>query len=153
MITSNPYDLFQIQFLIMKPALLIFTCFLLDSGMNTDLLRPTIILDLSSDKIEKGNWEYQLTQDLGLKVKDLTENEKSSLHLANGIKVVEIHNGKNSHITQMRVGFVILKANNIPIHSTEQFHEVLSTQHECSVILEGVYPDSPTVFYYAFELE
>jgi hypothetical protein len=92
-------------------------------------------------------------QDLGLKVKDLAENEKALLHLTNGIKVVEINNGKTRHITQIRVGFIILKANNIPIHSSEQFHEILSRQNECSVMLEGIYEGSATLHHYAFELD
>ena len=57
------------------------------------------------------------------------------------------------HITQMRLGFIILKVNNIPINSSDQFREVVSRQSECSVILEGIYADSPSVCYYAFELD
>ena len=92
-------------------------------------------------------------QDIGLKVIDLTQNEKALRHLMGGVKVIEIHKGKSRHITQMRVGFIILKVNNISISSSDQFSEILSRQNECSVILEGVYPDSPITYYYAFEIE
>lgn len=97
--------------------------------------------------------ESAIIQDLGFKVIDLTENEKVSLHLSGGVKVVEIYSNKTGHITQMRIGFIILKTNNIPISSKQQFHEILSRQNECSVVLEGIYAGSATSYYYAFELD
>ncbi len=92
-------------------------------------------------------------QELGLVVSDLTEKEKEMLRVTNGIKVIGFMKGRAIHLTQMRVGFIILKVNNIPINSSDQFHEELSRLSECSVILEGIYEDSPSVCYYAFELE
>lgn len=92
-------------------------------------------------------------QSIGLEVVDLTDQEKKTLGVKEGIKVIHINEEQRNDVNKMRKGFIILRLNNVPVVSKEQFSKIISTQNESIVMLEGVYMEAPSVCcYYAFEI-
>jgi hypothetical protein len=93
------------------------------------------------------------SQSLGLEVADLTEKDRTTFKVKQGIKVTRIYELKGKRNTEIRVGFIIQCVNNISIDSKDQFWDIVSKEKESVLVLEGIYPDSPSIRYYAFEIE
>jgi hypothetical protein len=49
----------------------------------------------------------------------------------------------------MRLGFIILKENNIPVGTVEEFLTGLQ-KISGDIMIEGIYPGSPIEYYYGF---
>lgn len=95
----------------------------------------------------------QAQQVSGIEVADLTVEEKKTLQLEKGVKVIHVSKKKTNKENKIREGFIILRLNNIPIVSKEQFLQIISCQNESIILLEGVYMESPSVCcYYSFEI-
>jgi S1-C subfamily serine protease len=63
--------------------------------------------------------------------------------------VSKLYSGKLRSYTGIREGFIITKINRTPVKSVKELIELLESQ-EGGVMIEGVYPGDPTVYYYAF---
>jgi Do/DeqQ family serine protease len=88
-----------------------------------------------------------VSQKLGAKFKNATDEEKEELGISNGVKIIEILPGKLSR-EGVQEGFIITKVNNQKITSVEQLEEIIE-KIEGGVYIEGIYPDG-VVAYYAF---
>jgi Do/DeqQ family serine protease len=88
---------------------------------------------------------------LGAEFQTLDKKEARKLDIAGGVKVIQLNEGKLSNQTDMREGFVIVKADGRQIGSVEDLEAALKGK-QGGVMLEGVYPDRPGTFYYAFGL-
>ncbi|MFW5851896.1 MAG: Do family serine endopeptidase [Bacteroidota bacterium] len=98
--------------------------------------------------IEKENADVMVTQ-LGISLKEIDGAILSELNISDGVQVEKIAEGLIRKHTTMRDGFIITKLNNKPISSVEQFMELMKKQ-KGGILIEGVYPDAPGTFYYAF---
>ncbi len=80
----------------------------------------------------------------------IPENEKESLRLKNGLKIIEMSKGllRNGGV---REGFIILRINNISINSQKDIELALANANDGFLKVEGVYPDGMRIIY-GFEL-
>ncbi|MDA3883252.1 MAG: Do family serine endopeptidase [Bacteroidales bacterium] len=97
---------------------------------------------------EKSESDGMVAQ-LGISLKEVDSAVLSELNISNGIQVKEIADGLIRKHTTMRDGFIITKLNNSNISDVEQFTELMKKQNG-GILIEGVYPDVPGTFYYAF---
>lgn len=86
---------------------------------------------------------------LGARLDELTADEKQSLQLRSGIKIKSLHPGKLKS-SGIREGFIITKANRVPITSVEDFKKVVVSANE-GLFLTGINPNG-RVEYYAINL-
>ncbi len=63
--------------------------------------------------------------------------------------MVQLGHGKLASQTDLREGFIITKVDGKPVKSTEDLSAALY-EKQGGVMLEGVYPDRPGTYYYAF---
>ena len=86
---------------------------------------------------------------LGAEFRTLGEKEAKRLEIPAGVVVTQLGEGKLSNQTDMQEGFVITKVDGKPVKSVEDLTAALKGK-EGGVMLEGVYPDRPGSYYYAF---
>jgi len=99
---------------------------------------------------KEGNTEIVRTESvsiLGAKYAAVSGKEKSRLGIENGLKVIELQNGK-LRSNGIREGFIILKVNNELVKSTSDLERIIS-DIKGGIYIEGVYPNGITA-YYAF---
>lgn len=87
----------------------------------------------------------------GIELENLSDSEKKALKVPGGVKVTGITNGIISRQTNMQDGFIITRVNRIAIKSKEDFIRELKDK-KGGILLEGIYPSVPAVYYYAFGL-
>ena len=94
----------------------------------------------------------EMLTNLGIKIQELSEQEKDKLKLSNGLKIIEIQNGKINNYTNIKAGFIIIKVNGKPVKTREEFiKEYLNTKEVFT--LEGVYPNSSVIYFYSFDID
>jgi Do/DeqQ family serine protease len=86
---------------------------------------------------------------LGAKVVNLTDQERQKLGIKNGVKVMELQEGKLKD-EGVKPGFIITQVNNTPIRSVEELEKLFNSV-KGGVYIEGVYQNG-MVAYYAFGL-
>lgn len=86
---------------------------------------------------------------LGAEFRTLGEKEAKKLEIPAGVVVTQLGEGKLSNQTDMQEGFIITKVDGKPVKSVEDLTAALKGK-EGGVMLEGVYPDRPGSYYYAF---
>ena len=87
---------------------------------------------------------------LGAKLEKLTDQELESLGIRYGIKVKSLEDGKLKE-AGVREGYIITKANRMPITSPDDFSKVILNASE-GLFIAGLYPDGK-IAYYAINLE
>lgn len=85
---------------------------------------------------------------LGATLKELSDDTKSKLNLKGGVQVQEITSGKFKS-AGIQKGFIILQINNKPVYSVEDVEKTIASING-GVYIEGIYPNSKAVYYYAF---
>lgn len=88
---------------------------------------------------------------LGVKVENLTPSELRSLGIKGGVKVTDLKEGKLSQFTDIHRGFVITQIDDEAVNNTEDFVNILKNKNG-KVLLEGVYPNKPMSYLYAFRM-
>lgn len=102
----------------------------------------------NTDVVKKTDAAGMLTA-LGADFQTLGEKEARKLEIPGGVVVTQIHNGKIANQTDMREGFIITKVDNKPVKSVEDLTAALNGK-QGGVMVEGIYPDRPGAYYYAF---
>ena len=107
-------------------------------------------------KNKQGNTEVvkktdasSVTAILGAEFQTLSGKEASKLDLPGGVKVIQLGRGKLADQTDLRAGFIITKVDGKPVRTAEDLVAQLSDRSG-GVMLEGIYPDRPGAYYYAF---
>jgi S1-C subfamily serine protease len=90
-----------------------------------------------------------ITTVLGVEFQTLPEKEARKMDLPGGVKVVHLGNGKLANQTDIHEGFIVTKVDGKSVKTAEELTAMLSGR-QGGVMLEGVYPDRPGAFYYAF---
>ena len=88
---------------------------------------------------------------LGVELEDLSTRELHQLNIPNGVRIVNLQEGKLTQSTDIRRGFIITGIDNQAVKSAADFERILS-QKQGGVMLEGIYPDRMGLYYYAFGL-
>ena len=89
--------------------------------------------------------------DLGIRIEDLNPSERSRLDIDGGVRIAEIRPGVISQNTRMREGFIVTKVNEKPVRSGQDLTRMLKSKNG-GIMVEGIYPGDPTVYFYAFGL-
>lgn len=90
-----------------------------------------------------------LSQALGVELQTLPSKEAKQLDLPGGVQVTQIGKGKIANQTDMAEGFVIIKVDGNTVKTVDELTDALAKK-QGGVMLEGIYPDRPGTFYYAF---
>lgn len=117
---------------------------------NGKLNSTSVVLknkNLGLDFLSKSNLEVDDL--LGVSFEELTDSEKRNLGIKAGVKVKRIGDGAIRKYTDMRDGFVITHIDRQPVTSQKKLVEILKGK-KGGVMVEGIYPDFPGTFYYAF---
>ena len=101
--------------------------------------------------VVKRDEQGEIIDMLGAEFTPLSSKEKEDNNLSGGLKVTKLMTGKLRSQTDMRVGFIITKVDRYPVHSVEDLTRALK-EKSGGVMIEGVYPGSSQVYYYAFGL-
>lgn len=86
---------------------------------------------------------------LGVDLSALSAAEAKELGVTGGVQVEELYPGALSAQTEIKKGFVITKVNKKAVKSVEEVKQAIDNT-DGGIMLEGVYPGNPTVYYYAF---
>jgi len=87
---------------------------------------------------------------LGASFESVSREELQKLRIRNGIKVTKLSDGKLK-ANGVREGFIIVKANRMPVTSEKDFEQIVATASE-GLFLSGIYPNGKTA-YFAIDLE
>jgi Do/DeqQ family serine protease len=109
---------------------------LLNSRGNTDAVRKQ---------------DSQAMSALGVDLQPLDPEELSRLNLRAGVRVSQVHDGKIRQYTDIRPGFIITTLDHQAVKSVEDVSRILNNK-QGGVMIEGIYPDRPGLYYYAFGL-
>ena len=94
------------------------------------------------------NGDAFYNSEFGLMLQPINQNEMSRLNIKNGLKIVEIRQGRfmNSGVP---VDFVITKVNGYAVHSKSELENALKNTRSRRTTIEGVFPNGMTgSFYY-----
>jgi len=86
---------------------------------------------------------------LGIEIENIDNETKEKLEIENGVIVTKIVQGKISKHTNMKTGFIITKIDKTLVKDADHFKEILKNK-KGGTMLEGIYPDIPGDFYFAF---
>ncbi|MBK8557885.1 MAG: Do family serine endopeptidase [Lewinellaceae bacterium] len=104
---------------------------------NTDVVRKTE--------------QSEILKALGAEFQSLPKAKAEKMGIEGGVEVTHLSVGKLSNQTDIREGFIITSINRQPVRDTKTLTKLLEDT-QGGVLLEGIYPDNPTVYYYAFGL-
>jgi S1-C subfamily serine protease len=80
----------------------------------------------------------------------ISDNDKQSLGLRNGLKIKSLSAGKLKS-AGIQEGYIIVKANRVPINTEEDFKKVVEMVDE-GLFLTGIYPNGQ-VAYFAINIQ
>lgn len=101
----------------------------------------------TTDVVKKQDRKVQ--QELGVELEDLPANLARKLNLRGGVRVLKVANGKIRQSTDIRPGFIITGIDNQAVESVTDLERILADK-QGGVMMEGIYPDRPGMYYYAF---
>lgn len=87
---------------------------------------------------------------LGAIFEEVGVDDKKALRINYGLKIVKLNEGKLKQ-NGIQNGFIITKANRMPVTSLQDFERIVATANE-GLFLTGIYPNG-RVAYYAINLE
>ena len=96
--------------------------------------------------------DAELFKKLGIEVENITEKERQNLKLPGGMKVKKIYGGIIEKYTNMREEFIVTKVNGKRIRNIAEFSQELKST-KGGIMLEGIYPNIPGAYYYAFGIQ
>lgn len=110
--------------------------------------KVTLEASSSVKNVAKNN---EMLKDLGVELKDIEAKKLQAMNLKHGVEISKIFAGKINKYTDIKPGFIVTKIDNIPVNSSEEFLDILRKKSG-GVLLEGIYPNSRRLYYYAFGL-
>ena len=87
---------------------------------------------------------------LGATLEPISDTDMQQLRIRNGLKITKLTDGKLKQ-NGIREGFIIVKANRMPVSSVSEFQQIVATASE-GLFISGVYPNGK-IAYYAINLE
>jgi serine protease Do len=118
--------------------------------VNRDNKKKQFLVTLRNmDGTSKMVSKNEIVSILGAKLVETTAAERTKLNIRNGVKVVEINEGK-LRSEGVEKGFIIISINNQEINTVDDVKRVISGI-KGGVYIEGIYPNG-MVAYYAFGL-
>jgi S1-C subfamily serine protease len=90
-------------------------------------------------------------EQLGIELKDLTNQQKKEYGIGSGAQVTSINAGKIRQNTDMEEGFVITKIDKTPVANAREAVKMLQGK-KGGVMIEGLYPGNDETQYFAIGL-
>jgi S1-C subfamily serine protease len=90
----------------------------------------------------------EISNMLGATLNEVPAALKSKLGIKGGVQVQELSSGKFKS-AGIQKGFIILQINNKPVYSIDDVEKMIASING-GVYIEGIYPNSKAVYYYAF---
>ncbi|NNF01394.1 MAG: Do family serine endopeptidase [Bacteroidia bacterium] len=88
---------------------------------------------------------------LGIEVEEISDKQMTQLGISNGLKIVDLDDGKLKNYTDIRKGFIITSVNENPVNNIEDFVNIIGNTRG-TVMIEGIYPEKANSTYlYAFK--
>ncbi len=87
---------------------------------------------------------------LGATLEPISDTDMQKLRIRNGLKITKLSDGKLKQ-NGIKEGFIIVKANRMPVASATEFQQIVATASE-GLFISGIYPNGKTA-YYAIDLE
>ena len=87
---------------------------------------------------------------LGAQLEPISDTDMQKLRIRNGLKITKLSDGKLKQ-SGIKEGFIIVKANRLPVSSASDFQQIVATASE-GLFISGIYPNGK-VAYYAINLE
>ncbi len=103
-----------------------------------------------TDIVEKE--DLSVLNDIGIEVSNISEEEKEDLEIDGGVKVTSIKRGPVSQQTNMKEGFVIVRADKKDVNNLEDLERILRNAED-GIMVEGYYPGYDNKFFYAFGID
>ena len=87
---------------------------------------------------------------LGATLEPISDTDMQKFRIRNGLKITKLSDGKLKQ-NGIKEGFIIVKANRMPVASATEFQQIVATASE-GLFISGIYPNGKTA-YYAIDLE
>ena len=106
---------------------------------------PLYVILANDDDIPLIRDSESLANELGAEFEQLSEKERTSLRLENGVKVTKIKDGKlrSSGVLE---GFIITHIGDKPVDNLEDITNALKSERS-GMLIEGIYPDGSRAYY------
>jgi S1-C subfamily serine protease len=101
------------------------------------------------EKIPAIEAETNVLNKLGIEIETVSSEDNNKLKITGGVRIKNIGQGKITTHTSIRRGFIITKVNGKPVNTVEDFIKELKDK-KGGVMLEGIYPNYPGTYYFAF---
>jgi len=89
---------------------------------------------------------------LGAEFEELSQEELEKLGIPYGIRVKKLQAGVLRSQTEIREGFIITKVNRNKVRTMEDLNKEIENTRDGGVLVEGIYPDNKTTYFYGFGL-
>lgn len=111
-----------------------------------------VVLSDANDMVDNVSKEMSLLSSLGVTIENTSADEKRRLGISGGVKIVSVTDGIISHATNIQEGFVVVAINKKRIRNTEHFIHVIQNSNR-SLLIAGIYPNHPGIYYYSLEIK
>lgn len=112
----------------------------------------TVTLKNKYNSVASVDNSKDIMNDLGIKVENLSANELRDLGLTGGVKITDVSkDGKLAQATDIHKGFVITQIDDQNVNNVQDFENIMKGK-EGKVMVEGVYPNKPMSYLYAFRM-
>lgn len=116
-----------------------------------DIKKITLTLKNKFNTTASVDRKANVLAELGLQIEAVSKKEAEQLGIQGGLKVTAISDGKIAESTDIRKGFIITQIDDKPVTSVTEFTETLK-EKSGKVLLEGIYPNKPMSYLYAFRM-
>ena len=101
----------------------------------------------TTDVVKRNDGE--LLSSLGVELSELSKSDLNNYGLRGGLQIKKVGDGKIKQFTDIQAGFIITSIDRQVVTSPAQLEKVLRNKSG-GVMIEGIYPDRPGMYYYAF---
>ncbi len=122
----------------------------LRNGMEKNI--PVTLKELQEKETPPVISKTEILDKLGIEIAKISEKEKKKRNIHSGLKVTDIKSGKIYQHTDIKKGFIITRVNDLPVNSREDLENAFLVNRD-KVLIEGVYPGLPGLFYYYIGME
>jgi serine protease Do len=120
-------------------------------GNNSHNYTVTLKNHSGNTEVVKKTEQSEIFRALGAEFETISNEKARKLDIDGGVEIVRLSTGKLANQTDIREGFIITKINRQPVRTVNELTRQLENI-QGGIMIEGVYPDSPTIYYYAFGL-
>ena len=124
---------------------------LIREGKSQKVLATLKKRSTGSARISEATSSVDVLEELGVELEPIDEEDLEELDIKGGVKIKRLFVGKLREQTSIREGFIITKVDSQSIDSIEKLTSLLSRK-KGGVMIEGKYPGSDKIHYYAFGL-